>query len=585
MKKYNDIFIPLILSVIMVVFIWHNFNISGNNIIFIFIFAASYIFFKYTTLIKEKRINIIAAIISLLFTLIEIIGKSINKDYTLNNIINKWIVVNLLGYFIICWSIIKCVYSFLDKVNKKEVKENFFKIKRLNNNYIVFLLFLILIIISWIPYLLKYFPGIITPDSLSQIEQAIGKEKLQNHHPIAHTAIISLCINLGLAITNNINIGIAIYSILSIILMAAFDAIVLTYLRKKNVPFSILFGILIYYMFYPVNALYSITMWKDIIFSGIFPIFLILCNELIFNTEEFLKYKKNIFVYVTIAFLIMVFRHNGVYVVILTLPFLYIVLKKYWKKFSIICVSILTLYTVFNTFVTNVLKAERGSVGEMLSIPLQQIARVEKNYRYELDENITDRINQIYTIDKIGDYYKETISDPVKAKFNEIYLKNNKIDFIKTYISLFLRYPKDYIEAFIANSYGYYYPEAYNWVVSRATMDRDMGIRLEPKTNSKIVETIDSYIDRRDIVLLSMMFSIGFVFWGIIVCLGYKIYIREYKYILVYLPIFILWLTCIASPVFCEFRYAYPLFTSIFLYICFNLKIKNDNIRCSNRFN
>ena len=105
----------------------------------------------------------------------------------------------------------------------------------------------------------------------------------------------------------------------------------------------------------------------------------------------------------------------------------------------------------------------------------------------------------------------------------------------------------------------------------------NMGIERQSKINGKIVEEIDSYIDKREIPLISMMFSVGFAFWIIVICLGYKIYQKEYKYILIYLPIFILWLTCIASPVFCEFRYAYPMFTTLGLYISWNLISINCN--------
>ena len=59
-------------------------------------------------------------------------------------------------------------------------------------------------------------------------------------------------------------------------------------------------------------------------------------------------------------------------------------------------------------------------------------------------------------------------------------------------------------------------------------------------------------------------------------------YKKEYKYILLYLPIFVLWLTCIASPVFCEYRYAYPIFTSILLYISLNVTKENEKIKDNN---
>lgn len=570
MKKYKDTMVSLVLAIIMVIFIWHNFLIGGNNIIFVFGFICSFNFIKKTINIKDKRANIITIIVSIIFTLIEIICKSIDTDYTLNNIINKWLIVNFIGYFTICWTAIKWFFSLYERKNQNTTNEC--RPKLIKNEYLFFIICFVLIILAWIPYFLNYFPGIITPDSYTQIEQTIGISELSDHHPIAHTAIISVCINLGLMIFNNINLAIAIYSIVSMILMACMDAIVLLYLRKKNTSPVILGLLLVFYMFYPVNALYSITMWKDILFSGIFPVFLILCSELIFNTREFFKYKKNMILFIIISFLMIVLRHNGLYVVFLTIPFFYIVLKQYWRKFSIMLVSIIAINLIFNLIMFNGLKIKKGSVGEILSVPLQQIARVEKEHRDELTSEESDRITPLFKFENIGNYYNPTLSDPVKDKINNDYFENNKIDFIKIWTKLLLKYPKDYIEAFICNSYGYYYPEAKNWVVSRATMDHsDMGIERQSKIDGKIVEKIDSYVDKREIPLISMMFSVGFVFWIIVICFGYKIYKKEYKYIFIYLPIFILWLTCIASPVFCEFRYAYPLFTTLGLYISWNL--------------
>ena len=82
-------------------------------------------------------------------------------------------------------------------------------------------------------------------------------------------------------------------------------------------------------MFYPVNGMYSITMWKDILFSGIMPLFIIQNIELIFNTDEFLAKKRNMVGYVLISIFTMILRHNGLYVVVLSLPFIFIVLRKH----------------------------------------------------------------------------------------------------------------------------------------------------------------------------------------------------------------------------------------------------------------
>ena len=73
-----------------------------------------------------------------------------------------------------------------------------------------------------------------------------------------------------------------------------------------------------------------------------------------------------------------------------------------------------------------------------------------------------------------------------------------------------------------------------------------------------------------------MFFSIGMAFWLIVISFGYEIYKKQYKSIVTYIIIFILWLTIVASPVFCEYRYAYPMFTALPLYISLNF-VKKDN--------
>ena len=152
---------------------------------------------------------------------------------------------------------------------------------------------------------------------------------LKDHHPITHTAIIGIFVNLGLKLSGNINTGIALYSIFSMLTMATFAAFVLKYLRKKKVPAFVQLITLLFYMFYPVNGMYSITMWKDILFSGIMPLFIIQNIELIFNTDEFLAKKRNMVGYVLISIFTMILRHNGLYVVVLSLPFIFIVCLLY----------------------------------------------------------------------------------------------------------------------------------------------------------------------------------------------------------------------------------------------------------------
>lgn len=570
MKKYKNSIIAIILSLILTIFIWHKFLVTGNSVIFILIFTSFYYLLKKVIENTTKRKFIISSIIAIIFAIIEIICTSINIDYTLNNIIDKWLIINFAGYAILAWCIVETIYNLIENNKLKNRTIKIGKVEILSTNKSSFFINLVLILIAWIPYFLRYYPGLLTADSCSQIAQGLGISTLTSHHPILHTGIISLFVNFGKICIGNINIGVALYTIFQMIAMASMFSAVIMYLSKKQAPLFIRIISLLYYMFYPINALFSVTMWKDVLFAGIVPIFVILCIELIFETEKFFSQKKNIVLYILVALLTIFLRNNGLYVVILTIPFIAIVLRKYFKKVIPMFLSIILIYFAINTTLFSVLKIQKGSVGEMLSIPLQQIARVEKYHREELDEETIEQINNFFKCENIGDKYNPILSDPVKAQLNNEYFNSNKVEFIKLWLKLLTQYFKDYVESFISNSYGYYYPEATHWVANRTMEKNNLGLEQTPIIEGKLVSKVDSLIERRDIPIISMCFSIGAAFWLIVISLGYKILKKDYKTILIYLPIFILWLTIVASPVFCEYRYAYSLFTTLPLYISLN---------------
>ena len=572
MKKsdYGKNILTILLAGITTVFAWHDFLISGNNVVFVFIFISAIFIIRHTIDITNKRMTIVTAVLSIVFAIIELICKSIDYDYTLNHIFDKWILVNLIGYFTIAWSLITNLFYLFEKANLDNEKVK----KILDSKIMHFLACALLMLIVWSPIFLRYYPGIATPDSSSQIYQTVGIDKVTDHHPFAHTAIISVFINIGTKLFNSVETGIALYSIFSMCFLATCFSLVLNYLKQIKVPSIVRLVILLWYMFYPINAIYSITMWKDIIFAGIVPLLIIQYIRLIFDTENFLKNKLNIFLCILISVFTIIIRHNGLYMILLSCPFVIIVLRKYWKKVVPLFLAIFIINSVYNFTIYNILKIPKVSIVEMLSIPLQQIARVEKYHRDELNEETMEKINKLFVKENIGDYYNPTLSDDVKWSVDEEYLSNDKKEFISLWLQLLRPYFKDYVESFISNSYGYYYPEAKNWVYSEATMGEKLEIEQHPIIKSDKISEYIGKTSSRDNPVVSMLFSVGFIFWVIIVCLGYKIYKKEYKYILVYLPIGILWLTLIASPVFCEFRYAYPLFTTLPLLISLNFTKK-----------
>ena len=167
----------------------------------------------------------------------------------------------------------------------------------------------------WLPYLLAYWPGLIFGDTLTSLDQVFGSP-LSNHHPVAFTLTMKLCIQAASIIGLSHTSGIALYTILQM----TFMAICLGYLavwfierlgfRKQYVWLIVaIFGIS------PYIATYSIALWKDPVFSCSICIICVILADAVLAREVALSQFQKIALCL-LSLLAMLFRNNGVYIVL-----------------------------------------------------------------------------------------------------------------------------------------------------------------------------------------------------------------------------------------------------------------------------
>ena len=161
--------------------------------------------------------------------------------------------------------------------------------------------------------------------------------------------------------------------------------------------------------------------------------------------------------------IILFFRNNGIYVLVLSIPFLALVLKKYIKKIAVIFIIILSFNFSYNKIVLPYFKIPAGSIREMLSIPFQQTARYVSKYSVSSDEK--EAIDKILVFDDLASRDRSDLSDPVKEKFNKYYTKADLIKYFKVWFIEGIKHPDTYIEATLLNTYGYLYPNTSNWYI------------------------------------------------------------------------------------------------------------------------
>lgn len=532
---------------------------------FIFIFIS---YFYKKNYFKNKKTKKSIAFLSIIFSLSLLFGYSFYKTNSWDLITNGEIqifksLIKLFGYYFMIYILINKLFETLKYLSEKnKVEEN----KILNfvfekHSYIKISIILILI---WLPCIVLFYPGIITSDGGNQIVQLLGEYQsvhvnlinpnvtLNNHHPILLTLIIGAFIKLGYLI-GRVDIGIYIYilfqtGILIYVILYSFKI-----MEKMNTSNIYKLMALIFYAFCPLFYIYTLNFIKDICFSICIFYYILLLIEILLDNDVLIKYTYLIKL-VIVLLLIMLFRNNGIYTILLSLPFLCISVKMY-KKRLIICLLIpILIYLGLNKILYPIIGVSPGSVKEALSIPFQQTARtLYEGKQYEKMD--LEKISEVLDVEVISKKYNPILSDPVKNTFNKDCNTKMLINYFKVWFKYLFIYPGTYIEATLNNSYAYLYPDKINsvgyfesekWFVERNPLNME-DLQLLQNQRNVLKEYYKIYLK---LPVIGTLLSAGFYSWLLVALTVYTILSNEKKYVIIYLALISILLVCIASPYF-----------------------------------
>lgn len=404
------------------------------------------------------------------------------------------------------------------------------------------------------------YPGILSPDSISQISQ-IKESSYSNHHPYYHTQIIHVCIAVGLRLFGEINSAVAVYSVFSILVMAScFIYVVETaYECTKSLKFS--FVIYACYLLMPYHILYSITMWKDIFFAAAVTCLVVSCYRYL----KFIGNAKNSLIVLLSATMGMcLLRSNGWMACFMSVIAFAILFGKKQKKLINGFAVVLLLAYVLKHPVLEALHVSQPDMAEFLSIPEQQIARVVADGG-ALSEEQKQILGKVIDIEEIPDKYKSGISDPIKGlireKGNQTYITEHMGDFVKLYLQMGMGAPSKYIKAWIDQTRGYWNGGYSYWIWGNTVHENTLGIQHTIRSQS-VNEALAEYLSLwQKSPSLQLFLCIGIHVWGVVI-VAYRALVKKSREMLfVTIPFLAVILTLlISTPVYSEFRYAYAVF-------------------------
>lgn len=479
-----------------------------------------------------------------------------------------------IGYYYLFLVLISYLFRFLDKNNfseeNKEKKGNKFVATFKKHPFLFSLCF---IVICWLPYIISYYPIILSPDPSFQIRQFFGIRTkyadyailldenvvMTNHHPVTHTMLLGGCLKLGTMIGND-NLGLFFYSIIQISVLASVLAFSIYYMQKMGLKTKYLIGVLLIYALVPMFPLYAMSGVKDVLFGAFIFLYFIFLHNVVKTKCKGYKW-WNYLLIIILLILICLFRNNGIHVLILSLPFTLIIARKKWKQLLTVMVCVFGFYGVFDKVILPYYKITPGSIREILSVPFQQTARLAKYHGDELTEEEIAAIDKILGYDDLAERYDPELADPVKNEFNKYATDEDLKEYFKIWFNGLIKHPGTYIEATMNNVYGFFYPEKTKWYVYYNFDDRITENGFDYHYNS--LETSRNILSEYAVAFpyipgIGLISNIGFNVWIIFTLFAYAIYKKLYKNILLLAPALILILVCVVGPANTYFRYALP---------------------------
>lgn len=311
-----------------------------------------------------------------------------------------------------------------------------------------------------------YYPAIMAYDVIPQLDQ-IRVSGYTTHHPLIHTLMLSMSLKIGEMfplVSNADRAGLAVYTILQMLIVAGGFAYVYVFLYRKGVHRYLCYFFVLCAAFYPTHGMLAISITKDTIYAVLVMLFTVFVWDMITWEEERALGKKWICAYLLLTVLLLLFRNNSVYAwilfVVIASPVLYKIRREDGSFFRIICmthVSALILYLVLNMAMTAAAHATNTTYArEMLSVPSQQIARVVAYHGDELTEQDKEKLERVWGKDNLPEYV------PAIADRSKRDISNDKDELqilAKEWLSLGVRYPQEYIRAFLLKNKGMWYLE------------------------------------------------------------------------------------------------------------------------------
>ena len=450
--------------------------------------------------------------------------------------------------------------------------------------------YFVVCVIAYAAYLYAFWPGLMTPDSYDQWEEAMSLQ-LTNRNPFFHTLHVWLLTRIWESP--------AVISLVQVFSISALISWGCILMRRQGIPKSVIWVACILCALSPFNGFLVITLWKDVFYCMAFFAFTLILIKIVFSEGDWLRCWYSPAVLGGVAVLVALYRHNGPPAAFGTLFLLLFVYLKYWRKTLLaLAISLSIWLLVLGPLASALVVPLKEHKRHVSSILLSKIAP-HINADTQMTQEEKEFLSQIpFFIEACrSDLYSDTTYQPINRYIHrrtgkwsmDFPVCEETAKFVRLFASLSMRNPLVTIKSHLyGSSWVWRVYEDYSrldyWGPIAALKRSALIVSLldKDKNDEKRVIRTDSMRSRlkeffiglkrklyksnvfRMIALKSSLYMYLFLFSVVICALRRK----SWKVLMVYVPTALHTLTIIALVRHTGFRYQWPVYlVGLFLFL------------------
>lgn len=303
----------------------------------------------------------------------------------------------------------------------------------------------LLMVICWLPTYLTFFPGINGYDTFMQLKQ-LCEGSYSTHHPLAHTLLTGLFYTTG-EYLGSPTLGFAAYTAVQYLCLAGAVSYALQYLASLKVPRILWWALTLSYALLIQHSVMAVSATKDIFFACGILVLTIRLHRLLRSSNP------SRFDWLSCTLLtagVCLFRNNMIYALAALSLALLVIKRLGGRRLAVLFLAGCLLASICSTTLQAITDAEDGSKKEMLSVPIQQMARVY--HLYGLNAPVGYEIREVLPL---AERYRPEMADHVKGTA-QVDGPGELTRFVKLWLRESIRYPVEYLDAFLFVTKGYW---------------------------------------------------------------------------------------------------------------------------------